>query len=126
MITFSPPLSMKEFLLIFRRDFINKEAQPDNKTYVAHLGRWQEWFESLAAQDRLASPPQHWDMKGKIVKANKSVTNGPYVEIKESIGGMAVIKASSYEEATVIAQGCPILELGGNVEIRKASHANEE
>lgn len=117
---------MKEFLLLFRRDFINKEAQPDNKEYVAHLDRWQEWFESLAAQDKLATAPQHWDRKGKVVKANKSVINGPYVEIKESIGGMIIIKADSYEEAAEIAQGCPILELGGSVEIRKASHANGE
>jgi hypothetical protein len=65
-------------------------------------------------------------MKGKVVKANKSVTNGPYVEIKESIGGMAIIKANSYEEAAEIAQGCPILEFGGNVEIRKAAQANGE
>lgn len=117
---------MKEFLLLFRRDFINKEAQPDNKEYVGHLERWQEWFESLAAQDKLAKAPQHWDMKGKVVKANKSVTNGPYVEIKESIGGMIIIKANNYEEAVEIAQQCPILEFGGNVEIRKASHSNGE
>jgi hypothetical protein len=117
---------MKEFLLLFRRDFVNKEVQPDNKEFVAHLGRWQDWFERLAAEDKLATPPQHWDMKGKVVKANKSVTNGPYVEIKESIGGMIIIKASDYEEAAEIAQGCPILEFGGTVEIRKAAHANGE
>ena len=117
---------MKEFLLLFRRDFINKEVQPDNKEYIAHLDRWHDWFESLAAQDRLAAPPQHWDFKGKVVKANKTVTNGPYVEIKESIGGMIIIKANSYEEAAEIAQGCPILEFGGCVEIRKATPANGE
>ncbi|MGX7835749.1 YciI family protein, partial [Campylobacter fetus subsp. venerealis] len=48
------------------------------------------------------------------------VLNGPYVEIKEAIGGMIFIKASSYEEAAEIARGCPVLTLGGNVEIRKA------
>jgi hypothetical protein len=54
------------------------------------------------------------------VRADKNVINGPYVEIKESIGGMIFVSAADYEEATEIAKGCPILEVGGNVEIRKA------
>jgi uncharacterized protein YciI len=117
---------MKEFLLLFRRDFINKEAQPTPEENKAHWKRWEEWFETMAAQDRLARPPQHWDFKGKVVKSNKTVTDGPYVEIKESIGGMVIIKANSYDEAIEIAHGCPILELGGNVEVRKAAHAAHE
>lgn len=115
---------MNEFLLIFRRDFINTEVQPTPEEYQAHIQRWQNWFGSIAAQDKLSRPLQRWDGQGKVVKPNKSVINGPYVEIKESIGGMAFIKANDYDEAVAIAQGCPILELGGNVEIRMASPAN--
>jgi hypothetical protein len=53
-----------------------------------------------------------------VVKPNKIVTNGPYVEIKESIGGYTIIKADSLEEATEISKGCPILFVGGSVEVR--------
>ncbi|MNY83060.1 YCII-related domain protein [compost metagenome] len=56
-----------------------------------------------------------------MVKSDKHVINGPFVEIKESIGGLVIIKAESYEDAVEIAQGCPILEFGGNVEIRMAT-----
>lgn len=117
---------MKEFLLLFRREFTNKEGQYPPEGYKAHWKRWADWFESIAARNRLASPPQHWDFKGKVVKPNKSVINGPYVEIKESIGGMIIIRAEDYEEAIEIAHGCPILELGGNVEVRKAAHSDHE
>jgi hypothetical protein len=48
------------------------------------------------------------------------VINGPYAEIKEAIGGMIFVKAADYDEAAEIAKGCPILEAGGNVEIRRA------
>jgi hypothetical protein len=56
---------------------------------------------------------------GKVVKPNNLVTDGPYMEIKESIGGYAVVKADSVEEAADLAKGCPVLNLGGNVEVRE-------
>jgi len=111
---------MNEFLLIFRRDFINKEAQPSPEELQNSIKDWQNWFGSIAAQDKLARPLQRWDGEGKVVK-HKQVTNGPYAEIKESIGGLIIIKATDYDEAIAIAQGCPILQLGGNVEVRMAS-----
>ncbi|TDQ12138.1 YciI family protein [Pedobacter metabolipauper] len=112
---------MNDFLLIFRRDFINKEDQPSPEQLQASIKPWQDWLGGIAAQDRLARPLQRWDGEGKVVRKDKNITNGPYAEIKESIGGLIFIKAVDYDEAVEIANGCPILELGGNVEIRMAS-----
>jgi hypothetical protein len=114
---------MNDFLLIFRRDFASKEAQPSPEELQTSLKQWQDWFGSIAAQDKLARPLQRWDGAGKVVKQNKTVINGPYAEIKETIGGLIIIRANDYEEAAEIAKGCPILELGGNVEIRMATTA---
>lgn len=111
---------MNEFLLIFRRDFTTKEDQPSPEQLQSSVKRWQDWFGGIAAQDKLARPLQRWDGQGKIVKPTKVVTDGPYAEIKESIGGMIFISAEDYEDAAEIAKGCPILDLGGNVEIRMA------
>jgi hypothetical protein len=111
---------MTEFLLIFRRDFTTATAQPSEESLQQHYRAWKEWYESLAAKDRLVGPPKRWDGAGKIVGNAKDVTDGPYAEIKESIGGMRIIKANDYEEAAEIAKGSPIFALGGNVEIRKA------
>ncbi|WP_431241268.1 YciI family protein [Flavobacterium sp. P21] len=111
---------MNEFILIFRRDFSTKELQPSPEEYQQHLQQWQNWFGSLVAQDKLARPLQRWDGKGKLVTSNKGITDGPFVEIKESIGGLIVIKAKDYDEAAAIAQDCPVLNFGGNVEIRMA------
>lgn len=111
---------MNEFLLIFRRDFVTKETQPSPEELQQHLQQWQNWLGSLAAQDKLARPLQRWDGKGKLVNSGKGITDGPFVEIKESIGGLIIIKAKDYEEAAEIAQGCPVLNFGGNVEIRMA------
>ena len=112
---------MNEFLLIFRRDFRTKEIQPSPDQLQEHLKHWQEWYSDLAAQDKLARQLQRWDGEGRIVTPDKHVLNGPYAEIKESIGGLVIIKAENYDEAVAIAQACPILQLGGTVEIRKGS-----
>jgi len=52
------------------------------------------------------------------------VTNGPYAEIKEIIGGLIIVRADSIEEATEMTNGCPILSVGGNIEIRNVIAMN--
>jgi len=109
---------MGEFILIFRRDYKTAEIQPTPEKLQESLKHWQEWFGKLAAEDRLARPIQRLDATGKIVREYNSVANGPYIELKEAVGGLIIIKAENYDEAIEIAKGCPVLELGGNVEIR--------
>lgn len=111
---------MEEFLLIFRRDFSRDGEQPSPDEMQNHIRHWQSWYQDLKTKNLLSRPPQWWDRAGKVVRSDKEVINGPYVEIKESIGGMIYLKAADYEEAVAVAQNCPILEAGGNVEIRKA------
>lgn len=111
---------MEEFLLIFRRDVITRENQPSPEQMQKQVKQWQDWFGRLTAENKLSRPPQRWDRDGKVVRADKHVINGPYAEIKESIGGMIFVRAADYHEAAEIAKTCPVLEVGGNVEIRKA------
>ncbi len=109
---------MKEFLLVFRRDFVSKEAQPSPEQFQAMMKPWQDWMGSLGAQNKLASSGNRLASEGKVVKPNNVITNGPYVEIKEAVGGYIIVKANSIDEAAEIAKGCPILTIGGNVEVR--------
>jgi hypothetical protein len=102
---------MQEFLLLFRRDFTTQPSE-------LHIKHWQDWFRSLAADDKLARPVQRFEPAGKLLKKEKT-EEGPYTAMNESVGGLLMIKANSYEEAMEIAQGCPVLDLGGNVEIRR-------
>jgi len=109
---------MKEFLFLFRRDYKTTEIQPTPDELKTHLEHWQVWFNELSKQGVLARPLQPWDGTGKVIQRGKSAVNGPFAEIKESIGGMIIIKAADYEAAEKIALGSPILELNGSVEIR--------
>ena len=108
---------MKEFLLVFRRDFIDKDG-PTQEQLQGMMKVWQDWMGSLAAQNKLVNSGSRLSGEGRVVMPDKAVTNGPYVEIKEAIGGYIVVRAASIDEAAELAKGCPILMIKGNVEIR--------
>lgn len=109
---------MKEFLLVFRRESSTPQTQLSPEQIQAMMKPWQDWMGSLAAQNKLVSPGNRLAPEGKVVKAGGVITNGPYVEIKEAIGGYIIIRAASLDEAAELSKGCPIFAVGGNVEVR--------
>ena len=110
---------MKEFLLIFRRESVAGEPQPSPEQMQATMKYWQDWLGGIAAQNKLVDSGNRLDAAGTVIKPGNIVTNGPYVEIKETVGGYTIIKADSIEEATELTKGCPILIANGNVEVRR-------
>jgi len=108
---------MSEFLLVFRRDYKTQEIQPSAEQMKEHLAHWQVFFASL--KDKLARPIQRFDPQGKIVMGSDAISDGPYAEVTQSIGGLLIINAEDYQEAVGIAKTCPVLELGGTVEVRQ-------
>jgi hypothetical protein len=107
---------MKEFLLIFRRENVAVPMSPEQMQ--AMMKPWQDWMGGLAAQNKLVSSGNRLESDGRVVKPNNIITNGPYVETKEAVGGYIIIKAGSIDEAAELSKGCPILSIGGNVEVR--------
>lgn len=108
---------MKDFLFVFRNDY--KSLQPSSPEEMqAEMKKWMDWIGGIAAQNKLVTAGNRLGSAGKVVKANNVITDGPYTEIKELIGGYTIVKAATYEEATEMAKGCPILAYGGNVEVR--------
>jgi len=85
----------------------------------ANLKLWMDWFGSIAAQNKLSDRGNRLAHDGKVVRPNQVITDGPYTEIKESIGGYIGVKAESLEEAATMASTCPVLLDGGNVEVRE-------
>jgi hypothetical protein len=64
------------------------------------------------------------DDTGKVIRAGAKggqvrVTDGPYSETKEVLGGYYTIEAANYDEAVKLALGHPQLEYGGTVEVRQ-------
>ena len=109
---------MKEFLLIFRND-LKVRASFSPEEMQATTKKWMDWMGGIAAQNKIVNKGNRLAFSGRVVKNGNVITDGPYSEIKESVGGYTIIKADSYYEAVEIAKGCPVLTIGGNVEIRE-------
>jgi hypothetical protein len=109
---------MNEFLLIFRRD-ADFDARFTPEQMQEMTKPWQDWMGGLAAQNKLADRGNRLNVTGKVIKPGNVITDGPYVEVKESIGGYTLIRAASLEEAAELSKDCPILATGGSVEIRE-------
>ncbi|MDR6944858.1 YciI family protein [Mucilaginibacter pocheonensis] len=109
---------MKDFLFVFRND---RQGMPQGspEELQAITQKWMDWVGGIAAQNKLVDRGNRLVANGKVVRPNNVVTDGPYTEIKELIGGYTLIKAESLDEATELAKGCPVLSFGGNVEVRE-------
>jgi len=109
---------MKDFLLIFKTDYSTIQQRSETEAQ-ATMKKWMDWLGGIAAQNKLIDRGNRLADSGRIVKSNDIVINGPYTDIKESIGGYSLIKAENYEDAVAMAKGCPVLIMGGNVEVRE-------
>lgn len=112
---------MDEYMLIFRHEDGVKVASPEQ------LQQWMkqtmDWIGGIAAQNKFVKGiGLPFDGAKVVTKKNgKNVlTDGPFGDIKETIGGSVIVKATSVDEAVSFAKGCPILKGEGNsVEVRK-------
>src|SRR5258708_27920735 len=108
---------MKDIVTTFRNETAN-EMKLTPEDIESLTTSWQAWMGNKVAKGQLANPGQRLGFDGKTVKPGNTVTPGPYAEIKEVLRGFMIINAVSIEEATGIAKGCPILNIGGTVEVR--------
>lgn len=85
----------------------------------AHMGKWFAWVEKLRKEQRYVAGEALLP-GGKTIKGlKKAVTDGPFAESKEIVGGFFVLNAKNLDEAVLIAKDCPDYELGGVVEVRE-------
>ncbi len=97
---------MKEFALIFRNDSVGEiRFSPEGTLAVSR--EWENWMGGIAAQNKLTSKGNRLGREGNTVRPNNVITNGPYAEIKEIIGGFIVVKADSIRGSNRIGKRLP-------------------
>jgi hypothetical protein len=109
----------QEYLLLFRgSNNWYKELSPEELQKV--MAKVGAWFESLNAKG-IVKGGQPLGAGGRVITGkgnNLVISDGPFAESKETIGGYTIIVAGSLDEATEIAKGVPLLLSGGTVEVR--------
>ena len=86
------------------------------------IQKYNNWTKKLQDSGRLVSLNKLRDEYGRTINgfgSSQTVTDGPFAETKEVIGGYWIITAANYDEAVEWARGCPTLEYGGRVEVRE-------
>lgn len=114
---------MEEYAIIMRHQDGTKVASPEQMQ--EWMKQTMNWIGGIAAQNKFVSGTGLPFDQARVITAKNGktvVTNGPFGDIKETIGGLIVVKAESVEEAVEFAKGCPVLQGEGNsVEVRKVA-----
>jgi hypothetical protein len=105
---------MSEFLYLYRGG--QRGRTPEQSQQI--MQKWLNWMKDLTASGNLKDPGQPLEAEGKVVNGKGTITDGPFAEAKDLVGGFTLIEAGSLARAAELAGGCPILEVGGSVEVR--------
>ncbi|MEQ8810100.1 MAG: YciI family protein [Imperialibacter sp.] len=109
---------MDEYVLIMRHEDGAKVASAEQMQ--EWMKQTMDWIGGIAAQNKFVSGTGLPFDNARVVNSKKVVTNGPFGDIKETIGGFITVRAESVEEAVEFAKGCPVLQGEGNsMEVRR-------
>ena len=106
---------MNDFLYLYRggQSPTGTPEQMQNR-----MQKWMTWMKELGDKGHIKDIGHPLEQSGKVVKANKAVTDGPFAEAKDLIGGYTLVQAKDLAQAADLTSGCPIFEMGGFVEVR--------
>ena len=113
---------MPNYMLLLHADSTRpRPTSPDE--IMAITKSYMSWADRMRAEGRLKGGEKLTFDGGKVMRPNGggkvTVTDGPYAESKELVGGYFAISAKDYDEACRIAESCPHLGYGGSIEVRQ-------
>ncbi len=108
---------MAKFLFVYRNSTEVEMPEMSPEEMQAAMAKWGEWFQELG--EAVVEPGDGLVPTGKVLKGDGTVTDGPFIEAKELVGGFSILEADSIDSAVEMAKGCPITAHGGSVEVRE-------
>jgi hypothetical protein len=108
-------IAMSQFVYLYRG--AERGRSPEKMQEM--MQKWMTWMKQLTDKGYIKDPGQPLEHTGKLVKGKqKTVTDGPFAETKDVVGGYTLIEANDLEQAVELSKGCPIFEVDGAVEVR--------
>lgn len=108
---------MKNFMLLLREDIEETQKLPPQEfqeLVEAHM----KWVQELSEKG-IFHGGHGLEYNGKTINNNQMVvTDGPFIEAKECVGGYYIIQATDLEQAVEIAKNCPNIKYKGTIEVR--------
>jgi hypothetical protein len=110
---------MEKFMLIFHGGQMDGLSPAQMQE---HMGKWFAWIEKLTKNEQYVSGEPLLP-GGKLVGGSsakkKTVTDGPYTEGKEVVGGFFIVNAADMNEVVKICDDFPDYEFGGTIQVRQ-------
>jgi hypothetical protein len=104
---------LREYLVLSRGQW---DATASKEEVQAAIDAFYIWYEQSLAAGRM-KPGHRLAKEGKVV-SRRSITDGPFAETKEVVGGYWFIIARSLEDAVALAAQSPTLAYGLRLEVR--------
>ena len=112
---------MSQFVYLYRGG--ERGRSPEKMQEM--MQKWMTWMKQLTEKGHIKDPGQPLEHTAKLVKGKeKTVTDGPFAETKDIVGGYTLIEARDLDQAVELSKGCPIFEVEGAVEIRPVMKLN--
>lgn len=109
---------MKNFIVLLREPDGRRDEHQENEI-KAHQLNWKNWLTKYQQEGKLVGGSS-LTLEGNLIKGNEAkVTKGLHEVGTEIVGGFLLLKAEDLNEATAIAQTCPIYEFDGYAEVRE-------
>lgn len=109
---------MAKFMYLFRTNPSAYQSMSPEQMQQT-MKKWMDWKEALEKNGHIKQLGERLDGSGKVIRGkDKTVTDGPFVEVKDFIQGYMLVEAKDTDQALELAKGCPILDSDGTVEIR--------
>ena len=106
---------MAEFVYLYR----GGEGGRSPERAQQMMQKWMTWLNELGQKGHMKDQGQPLERAGKLVKGkSKTVTDGPFAEAKDVVGGYTLVEARDLDEAVELSKGCQIFESDGAVEVR--------
>lgn len=106
---------MSEFVFLYR----GGEGGRSPEIAQQMMQKWMAWLKQLSENGHIKDQGHPLERTGKVVKGKqKTVTDGPFAEAKDIVGGYTLIEARDLHQAVELSKGCPIFEVEGAVEVR--------
>jgi len=106
---------MEKFMYLFRGGYANEQAA---KVPQEHMLKWQNWMETLSKKGIMIGGEPLVPTGKQVNGTKKVVTDGPFIEAKELVGGYLIVNAKDINEAVEFSKDCPIFEADGKLEVR--------
>jgi hypothetical protein len=109
---------MEKFMFLFRGGDHHAHNAKDSKEAKENMQAWMNWMGDLGQKGILTGGEPLQPQGKQVTGKNKVVTDGPFMEAKEFVGGYLIINAKDLNDAVKISKGCPIFEENGKLEVR--------